>query len=147
MFKLSEAEWLEWLDNTKYKEARKDYTERMMKEGFRIYYPEYNEITLDIDSEEDYQYFLSMYNRLKADKLPLFHDSTFIEQPSKSGLPNRHIIIRLNRSYILDDIERVAWQAVLGSDRVREMLSLFRIMGGDARPTLLAMLPEKEVEG
>lgn len=50
--------------------------------------------------------------------------------PSRSGLPHRHVILRANCD--LSPAERIALQACLGSDLVREFLSFLRyIQGGE----------------
>lgn len=50
-------------------------------------------------------------------------------------IPARHIRIQL--PWELTDWERIAWQAALGSDPVRELLSCLRLRKGDAHPTML----------
>ena len=54
-------------------------------------------------------------------------------RPSRSGYPHRHVILRANRD--LSPPERIALQACMGSDLVREFLSLMRYMGGGEATT------------
>ena len=125
------------LDVDKYAESRQDYMARMESEGFKIYLPSPNEVLIDIDNEDDYEYFLIAINRFEEEfesRIP------FKIIPSKSGLPHQHIICEF--PFEMENLQRVAFQAVLGSDRVREMLSLFRIIQGDTYPSLLAIKPE-----
>lgn len=56
-------------------------------------------------------------------------------KPSRSGAPGkRHITLALNRK--LTSVERILFQALLGSDRKRELLSYIRVLNSDPEPTL-----------
>ena len=54
---------------------------------------------------------------------------------SKSKGMGTHITITLPAA--MDDLEKVAWQAVMGSDRIREGLNILRIKRGIKNPILL----------
>jgi hypothetical protein len=124
------------LSHEKYLESRLQYVERMSAEGYSIYQPEDNELLLDLDTEEDFAFFQKAVARLQ-EEYPLW-GITWFAHASKSGLPHRHAIVNLGYGQHITSLERVAYQAVLGSDRVRELLSLFRYFAGDPCPTLLA---------
>lgn len=84
-----------------------------------------DELQLDIDSEQDWKHFKMMMFRFK-EELVRFHildikDVTVRESETPG---HKHIIIKLNESLKLN--ERIFWQAVLGSDRVRELRNLCR---------------------
>jgi hypothetical protein len=52
-----------------------------------------------------------------------------------------HIIVEM--PFEMDNEQRIIWQLLLGSDPVRELLSMFRILNNDPFPSLLAT---KEIE-
>lgn len=91
--------------------------------------PKRNELQIDLDSEQAYAQFLrafsvmSRYRSLEIVSL----------QWSKSGAPHRHIYIKTTR---VSDKTRVALQAMLGSDVVRENLSMQRIACKMKNPTV-----------
>ena len=136
MREITEMEWEAVLETEEYMEEREKYCERMKSEGYKILVPEKDELFIDIDSEEDYKHFSKMITRVMKE----FTGITFTEKPSKSGLPKRHIVVRW--PWEIENIERITWQAILGSDRTREMLSMFRMYNEDPVPTLFA---EKEL--
>ncbi len=108
------------------------------KKGLVVVTPAANELFLDIDSAEDAALF---------DKhVKIF--GTLVESvrraPSPSGLPGReHITVTLVRN-VDGPEERIALQAVLGSDRLHEALSLARAFGGAETPTVFFEKPESE---
>ena len=115
----------------------------------KVVFPKPNELQIDIDSEEAYQTYL---RRIKAFKA--YYNCSEVVTPSKSGLPKRHIVISVESykaipksEYIINgkfgstaksfsNVERVAWQAILGSDPARELLSLIQIEEADPSPVL-----------
>lgn len=123
-------------------ETREAYAKRMEADGFKIVYPAANELQIDIDTEEQYALLLKqveVFNRnYKAPFDGDLHCSPPIQLkvwPSTSGKPERrHASIAL--PFNVDRWQRIAWQAAFGSDPLREMLSLFRALGGDETPGL-----------
>lgn len=111
-------------------EDRKAFLMRMENEGFDVCYPENNELFIDLDTEEQYQVFLKQWESL----MRFEYDWTYKVSPSKSGLPRRHI--RVDTDIELSDAERIAWQAALGSDILRELLSLVRLDKQEINPTI-----------
>ena len=90
--------------------------------NLHIVLPEPNELFIDIDSAEDYEEFWKNWSVLRQ------YEKGYVRYNvhSKSGLPNRHIIIELKR--ILSPYERVALQCALGSHRMRELLTVLDYM-------------------
>lgn len=102
--------------------------------GLVIREPKPNELFLDIDSAYDYAIFVK--------HLPILGDivKSVRETPSKSGGDRKHIVVTLNRN-VASLTERVMLQAVLGSDRMRELLSFKRIEAKNRRCTLFFERP------
>lgn len=117
-------------------EAREDYIARMRAEGFEPSLPGPGELQIDIDSEDQHEVFARSFDILRRECC-IHHRVTLhaVETPSRSGLPSRHIRIQL--PFEVDTWQRIAWQAALGSDPVRELLSCWRAKRGDEHPTLL----------
>lgn len=116
-------------------ETREDYIARSKREGLLIDFPAANELQIDIDSEAHRAAFdrsMGIFSR------ELVGDFDVQETPSKSGT-GTHVRIRLH--FDVDVWQRIAWQAALGSDPVRELLSCLRAMRGDTAPTLFAEKP------
>jgi len=109
--------------------TREEYIEKMEEEGFVIVYPKPNELQLDIDTQQQ----MDQFDRLKwlfDSQLPA---TEFKMAHSKSG-EGYHITVTL--PFDVTNIERIALQAALGSDPLRELLSIFRYSRNDAEPTL-----------
>lgn len=105
--------------------------------GGRVVYPAADELQIDIDSVTQ----LSAFERV----WPLLAERgyTCYREPSRSELPEKmHITVTC--PHPLEPWQRLAMQAALGSDPVREMLGCLRLMRGDENPTCLAKNP---VEG
>lgn len=112
---------------------RGDALEDAVREaGCRIVIPKPNELQLDIDTEEQFATFLRVYPALQRNEFP---EASFIVTESASGFPHRHIVVTLPCE--VDMWQRIALQAALGSDPMRELLSALRLFRGDAIPTLL----------
>jgi len=119
----------QWLDH--YHENRKEYMDRMMQQGYKIVMPEPNEIQIDIDSRYQQKVFTEQLDILRRE----FGDLEIIQTESKGGPPGKHYRIFFIRD--LSPIERIAYQAALGSDPIKELLSIFRLEKGDDHPSLL----------
>lgn len=129
---LSMDELMEALESEEYLESREKYVARKMGEGFKIFTPSVYELALDIDSQEAWETFLVRWKRMFDEGIvgdyKVFDSST----PG-----HKHIIVKIGMN--LDPLERIAFQAVLGSDLVREFLSILRYYHNDPFPTILAM--------
>ena len=98
--------------------------------GLDVVFPKPSELQVDIDSDAAYERYCGVLDRL-LHHLPFVTESI---TPSRSGYPKRHIVLTLREP--VTDVQRIALQAILGSDPVRELLSLKRIENGDPHPTL-----------
>ena len=136
---LDEMQLKEVLDTDPYREEREEYVKRMKADGFDIRYPESNELLIDLDSDKAFEEFKVRISRVSYE-LEVNGEGAKLSYkvyPSKTEC-HYHVIVTM--PFDLDEpFERIALQAVLGSDPVREMLSIFRIWLGDKHPTLLAM--------
>lgn len=95
-----------------------------------VVFPKPNELQVDIDSDAAYERYCGVLDHM-------LHHFPFVTEsitPSRSGYPKRHIVLTLRKP--VTDVQRIALQAILGSDPVRELLSLKRIENGDPHPTL-----------
>src|SRR5574340_1043691 len=82
-----------------------------------------DELQIDLDTEEDYQYYLKQLGILRR---YLCLPSEPVVKPSRHGLPRRHVTVSLPSE--ISDKERLCLQACLGSDRVRELLCYLRVV-------------------
>lgn len=88
------------------------------------------ELFIDIDTEHQFQVFSHVVRALKT------HIACKVVRidPSKQELPHRHIVVELREPLPL--VVRVALQAALGSDPMRELLSTIRAMNGEENVVL-----------
>lgn len=118
--------------------------------------PAANELQIDIDSAEAFEYFKERFENLKQDLIdgdytqlgiginfsPISEGMWWESWPSASGLPNRHIIVRVPGK-TFTDMERLVWQFALGSDPIREVMSFRRVLLGIDNPFVLFKPKEK----
>lgn len=100
--------------------------------------PAADEIQIDIDSQQAFDKFMESWGILKAHTA--FCDCPVLITPSKSGLPKCHV--RIKSYCTLGPMERIALQAVLGSDITRELLSVVQVFNNDPESTLLLETPK-----
>lgn len=108
--------------------------ERNRRAGSRnqkIVFPADDELQIDIDSEHAYEVFNAM-RWIVSMHFPI---ESVEEHPSHSGLPKRHITVKMKEK--VTNHERLLLQLALGSDRVREVLGLARLRLGQPNPTCL----------
>ena len=124
-----------------YHEDRETYLNRIEAEGYKVVIPKGHELQIDLDGPDAYAAHESRY----ADFLRLIAEFGLGWEPkrvmtgSKSGLPGHsHVTITLYGHERLGKHERIMWQAILGSDPMREMLSAFRVETGQKWPVLFA---------
>lgn len=98
--------------------------------GLVIRLPLNNELLVDIDSDADLAEFDRNYGIVDE----LFGVDEVITTPSRNKPQGKHIIVKLDIP--ITPLERVLLQSILGSDRRREALSLWRIHNNDPDPTL-----------
>jgi hypothetical protein len=107
--------------------------------NLEVVLPEPYDLLIDIDNEAD----MARFDRGMDFIIKHFNGQVIKSTPSRSGLPKRHIIVRLDRP--VTDAERIALQAALGSDPVREILGIVRVQHKDPHPTLF--LENRPTEG
>jgi hypothetical protein len=117
-------------------QTREDYIDSQIKKGMSIVYPAPNGLQIDIDSESHMAVFL---RSMECFKRNWDGDIKFKTKPSSSGLPRQHITVTL--PFVVESWQRIALQAALGSDPLRELLSSIRMMRGDISPTLFVEQP------
>jgi hypothetical protein len=117
-----------------YQETRKEYIERKTKEGYKIYFPEDNDVCIDIDNKESLDTFERILEKMVIKTL--YSVPTY--KTYNSTTPGHmHIIVKW--PWKLTPVERILIQLLLGSDPTRELLSTIRVWDKDDHPTLLAM--------
>ncbi len=95
--------------------------------GMVVKIPSDHELFLDIDSKEDFTHFQKIIGYLPDVK-------GWIRSESKSGYPKCHVTVTMNR--VVTNGERILLQAVLGSDRLHELLSYLASRQGHTHPTV-----------
>ncbi len=99
--------------------------------GLDVIIPNNNQLLLDIDNNQD----RAIYTQNWAEIGSIYGVTEVEEWPSRSNKPGRtHMRVTLRTP--ITPLERVLIQAVLGSDRRRELHSLRRIMNSEETPTL-----------
>lgn len=120
--------------------------EKAASRGCTVVYASDNELQLDIDSDEDFTYFLANLRLFEnvirnigdftqAPRFPFKFDAF---RMTRSANGNRHIVlpIQTDNGKPLPMAVRILLQAVLGSDRRREMLSFMGMIQGQENPIL-----------
>jgi hypothetical protein len=98
--------------------------------GLEVKTPRPNELFIDIDNARDFARFktlIEMFSRVED-------VMTWADTPSASGGQHRHVVVSLGRE--VTAFERIAFQAMLGSDLKREVLSYERAKTGSSHPTI-----------
>lgn len=104
--------------------------------GLECVKPRANELFIDLDTPSDRARFHDLLLVALRNGVQF---QTIRETRSKSG-NGWHVYLQSARDF--DATERVAWQACLGSDRVRELLSLIRVCLNHPTPTVFFEVPE-----
>lgn len=105
---------------------------RAMALGCSILFPQKDELFIDIDSNDSFEVFCENFRLLKDARIIVGEPKVW---PSKSGLPHRHIIVKVN-SLVLARLDKITLQLILGSDRKHEMWSYLASVAGHPNPTL-----------
>jgi hypothetical protein len=111
------------------------------RRGCMIVLPREDELFIDIDREEDLAWFERAVWKLAETRSILWE-----VHPSPSGEPGHYhavVVFYAQHEPALDPMERIALQAALGSDRMRELLSIDRIACSEKEPTLFFETPER----
>jgi hypothetical protein len=113
--------------------TREEFIAQMEPLGFEPSYPADNELQIDLDSMAQQETFDRCFAILEREILDEYGKVPVkITTPSQN---NTHT--RVTLPFIVSAWERIAWQAALGSDPVRELLSCLRALRGDSHPTML----------
>lgn len=107
---------------TAYREAADDNLDVILPEPYDLF--------IDIDDDDA----MKRFDKSMGFIIQHFNGQVIKSTPSRSGLPKRHIIVRLDSP--VTDAERIALQAAMGSDPVREILGIVRVQHKDPHPTL-----------
>lgn len=99
-------------------------------DGYKVVPRKPNELQIDLDSTDGF--YNGVVSRHIENHLGPCEITITI---SKSG--NRHVVFRFDEDLEISDEQAIAMQAALGSDPVREILSLIRVMEGTPDPICL----------
>jgi hypothetical protein len=117
-------------------ETREELLARMADSGLLVVEPEDYELFIDLDTQEQCDRFALMYHKFEGEMLRRGRNCSVNITPSKSGYPwRKHAVVRVDPPGFTA-VERIAWQAILGSDPMRELLSMFRLLDGWVKPTV-----------
>lgn len=95
------------------------------KHGMVCHLPKEDELFIDIDTEEQYEEFCRRYDYY-CSVVNEFREATTKISVSSSGLPHRHIIVKVP-GMSFDYYKRLAFQAALGDDPLRIYLNCVRV--------------------
>jgi hypothetical protein len=98
--------------------------------GLTVIVSDNNTLLIDIDTVEQYAIFQQRIDKVSKD----IGMTIVSDEPSRSGLPRRHITIALGEEKTVAD--RLFLQLYLGSDPIKEYLSFLRYEAGDPKPIL-----------
>jgi hypothetical protein len=129
------------MSETKTKEDAEKKAKRL---GLILTKPAANELFIDLDSLEATRDFL--FVRMPALK-QVWKQADFLMSPSPSGKNgHNHARVTIPELKTLTDHERIALQAALGSDPLREMLAIHNARDGYPYLSVLFEKPSKESE-
>lgn len=100
---------------------------------FEVVVAKKSQLQIDYDSPIIPQQFHKILWNLTKIFCPNGETLIWAARRSKSG--NLHVTVDLPVE--ISDTERIAWQAIFGSDPIREVMSLMAVKHGIANPTLL----------
>jgi hypothetical protein len=100
-----------------------------------IVLPNRDQLQIDIDTQEGIHTYNQNYGRFVQCVTDISHVERHASRHASEEQPYKeHITLTLDRD--VDPTERILFQLMLGSDPVRELLSYYRLLNGDANPTL-----------
>lgn len=102
--------------------------EKRIKAGEVPIYSKPHFLCLDLDSQDEFDVFQTRYTSFLG--MVAVEDKFVIASPSGRGY---HVYVLLKNDFSV--LERIAMQAVLGSDPIREMLSVYKYVKGERRTT------------
>jgi hypothetical protein len=113
-----------------------DACNKAKRKGLKVVQSTRSLLLVDIDTKEQWDLYQER-KRFIENRIP-FAKTQIV--PSVSGGEHRHVYIRLEKSFPI--AERIAMQMFLGSDPIREMLSLRLITFDDVCPSLFFEKPD-----
>ncbi len=123
-------------------EVREDAEEKAKRLGLDLVKPKDDEVFVDIDSEAELVEFHKRF--AMALKLWIFADYK-ITPSHKDG--HYHAIVTINELAPIKEHERIALQAALGSDPLREMLAIYHGRAGYKWTSVFFEKPITPAEG
>jgi hypothetical protein len=115
--------------------VKKMIEDKGKSDEFKVVLPAPNEIQIDYDQMTIPEQFYDGLHFIGQAFIEVDQIIRYTTTRSKSG--NLHVNVALPQSVVLTDVERVGWQAVFGSDKNREALSLVSIRRGLKNPSLM----------
>lgn len=103
--------------------------------GLNIVKPDDRTLQLDFDTEDQWDAFMTQ-------RLTILLQYLDVERVwwTESHSGNKHVYIRLKQ--VMSFLKRIAYQAALGSDPTRELLSLARVQLGQGETTMMFEKPD-----
>jgi hypothetical protein len=99
-------------------------------EDLDIIFPQNDELQIDLDNEHSFILFQNQMHVLQHHEKGISWKVT----TSRNGPPGRHVTVQLE--WKVTPLERIGLQAILGSDRIRELLGYIRLRRGETHTTL-----------
>ena len=101
-------------------------------EGLEVVLPEDNQLQIDLDNEHSYRLLQNQLGIVQK----FLGDYGYEEHLSKSGEPTKRHVTLTFEDLKFTTLERLALQAMLGSDRIRELLGYVQLKNNDPNPVL-----------
>lgn len=112
---------------------RDEHLRQIQEDGIlEVIEPKKGQVFVDIDSDDDYDEFINRFSYIEH---YIGKEFTIDEYISKSGYPNRHIIVQT--PFLLTPMATVALQQALNSDPMKDFLSICRILNNERQPNVL----------
>lgn len=115
---------------------QEEFLEACKDKGITIFVPEDYQLILDMDTQEQMDRLPAKIERLNIMLARAENAVEVVSVDPSTTTGHKHVLLELNAP--LDVARRVAIQMFLGSDPVKEFLSLERIRAGISPATLLA---------
>ena len=109
-------------------------------QGLTVLTAQPNQLFIDLDSDDAWLVFQQRFafcQRHEENGSPALHVSA--QWWSRSGRPHRHIVLESRCTWTVE--QQIMWQALLGSDPIKEYLTLLRYYAGIMRPIRLFQPP------
>jgi hypothetical protein len=127
----------DWSESELYLGDPQDYIDRMVTNGFSMVYTRPNVLLLDLDGPEAMMQLTRNFDSFRK-SYPVCKTRTWESQNH-----GRHVEITLQKD--MDFLERLICQTYLGSDTVKEYLSMLRWQTTGGAVSFLAQPPKAQV--